>query len=389
MDRTMRGTSRRRRLAVVGVVLAVLLVHAWVGREFFDAVAGWQAGPSAIEVVNVTINGELKPEPPKRRKRLPPSPAVSEPGEGFSSSSQGEVAALEPQPTPEPVPPVPEPVPELAVPQAPQASAEAAPPAAAADPWPPSTRIRYTLKGNYRGDFSGSAQVLWLREGDRYRVELDVSIGPRAAPVMSRRVVSDGRLSAAGLVPRRYEEDTRVIFTRARRVTMNFDFSGGPQGGFLVMQDGTRRPAPVGTQDSASQFVQLAWLLGTHPTPVKAGDKVGFPLALSRRSDQWSYVVGEAQTMDTPAGPVDTIHARPQRELDPFKRDLIAEVWFAPALQYLPVRMRVVLDADTYALLVMDGLPELVQQGLPPLPAAANAGDRLGEGASEVPANRP
>jgi hypothetical protein len=122
----------------------------------------------------------------------------------------------------------------------------------------------------------------------------------------------------------------------------------------------------VGTQDSASQFVQLAWLFSTNPTPVQAGDKVSFPLALSRRSDQWSYVVGEPETVDTPAGPVQAIHARPQRELDPLRRDLIAEVWFAPALQYLPVRMQVIVDADTFAMMVMDGLPERVKQGLPP-----------------------
>jgi hypothetical protein len=63
---------------------------------------------------------------------------------------------------------------------------------------------------------------------------------------------------------------------------------------------------------------------------------------------------------------VQAIHARPQRELDPLRRDLIAEVWFAPALQYLPVRMQVIVDADTFAMMVMDGLPERVKQGLPP-----------------------
>lgn len=189
------------------------------------------------------------------------------------------------------------------------------------DPWPPSTRIRYSLRGNYRGDFSGSATVLWLRDGPRYRVEMDISIGPRSAALFGRKVTSEGSLSAKGLVPQRYEEETKVLFSRTRRVGMQFDFSGD---GEMTLQDGSRRPAPAGTQDSASQFVQLAWLMGTHPTVLKPGDRIGFPLALSRRSDQWTYVIGDPITVNTPAGPVETIHARPQREVDPLRRDLVA-----------------------------------------------------------------
>jgi hypothetical protein len=41
----------------------------------------------------------------------------------------------------------------------------------------------------------GEAQVEWLREGTRYQVHMDVSVGPSFAPLMSRRVSSEGEIT--------------------------------------------------------------------------------------------------------------------------------------------------------------------------------------------------
>ncbi len=352
--------------------MAVLLAHAWLGQRLSHVLGDWRQAPPTPQAVTVVQEGTLKPAEPAQKPREAPRPQpAAEPAAetALASAAAAPVAAAsEPvgsdRPPEQPAAPAQATAPAPADPAGPTPTPS--PPAASAvDPWPPSTRIRYTLRGNFRGEFSGSAQVLWLREGQQYRVELDVVIGPRAAPVMSRRVVSEGRLTEQGLVPLRYDEVTRVIFTRARRVSMTFEPGGPGQEGSVLLSDGKRRPAPSGTQDSASQFVQLAWLFGTRAVPPQMGDKVSFPLALSRRSDIWSYEVGEAVTLQTPAGPVQALHAKPQRELDPLRRELLAEVWFAPSLQYLPVRMQVSVDADSYALMVMDGLPELVRAGSP------------------------
>ena len=77
-------------------------------------------------------------------------------------------------------------------------------------------------EGNYRGPVEGQAQVQWLRQGQRYQVHLDVSIGPFFAPLVSRRMTSDGALSDQGLVPLRYDEETQVAWRTPRRRQLSF-----------------------------------------------------------------------------------------------------------------------------------------------------------------------
>ncbi len=77
--------------------------------------------------------------------------------------------------------------------------------------------------GNYRGEVDGGAQVEWLRAGTRYQVHLDVWVGPPAAPLVGRRMTSDGEISRDGLAPRRYDEETRVAVPRAAPRSIVFD----------------------------------------------------------------------------------------------------------------------------------------------------------------------
>ena len=49
-------------------------------------------------------------------------------------------------------------------------------------------------------------------------------------------------------------------------------------------------------------------------------------------------------------------HVRPRRELGS-NRDLVADAWFAPTLQYLPVRLLIRQDEHTYVAMMLDSLP--------------------------------
>jgi hypothetical protein len=269
-----------------------------------------------------------------------PSVAVAEAPQAADAASQP--ATLEPPPE--------------AVAQA--ASAASAP---VAFEWPPSTRMSYSLRGNYRGEVVGSAQVEWVREGSRYQVHLDVWIGAQAAPLVGRRMTSDGELGEQGLSPRRYDEETRALFRELRRRTIVFEPDR------VLLPNGKQAPRPAGMQDAASQFVQLTWLFTTQPQLLRVGQRIEFPLALPTNIDRWSYEVIEEVSLPTPFGPVQAFHLRPRRELRP-NRDLVADAWFAPSLQYLPVRLLIRQDVDTYVDMMIDRLP---LQAAPPEAASA------------------
>jgi hypothetical protein len=222
--------------------------------------------------------------------------------------------------------------------------------------WPPSTRLSYVLTGNYRGPIDGRARVEWLRSGTRYQVHLDLGIGPSFAPLASRRLSSEGRIGEAGLIPRRYEEETRIAFREPQRWHIALD----PQQ--VTLPSGRSVPRPEGVQDSASQFVQMTWLFTTDPTRLQPGQTIELPLALPRRVEPWLYDVQAAETLFTPIGPIEAVHVRPRREARP-GGDLTAEFWVAPTLQYLPVRIVIRQSAEVWLDLLLERLPQQAEGG--------------------------
>ena len=215
--------------------------------------------------------------------------------------------------------------------------------------WPLSTQLRYRLRGNYRGAVTGHAQVQWLRQGSHYQVHLDVAVGPSFAPLISRRMSSDGQLGAQGIQPKRYDEDTRVLLASPRRVSIEFGQ------GQVRLADGRFVYSHLPLQDSASQFVQLTWLLLTGRVQPQPGVRIDMPLALPRRVYDWSYEITGEETLETPMGALSAWHLRPLRDAQ--GGDLKSEVWLAPALQYLPVRLRIRQDEQTYIDLMLEEAP--------------------------------
>lgn len=380
--------SRRGALAawVLAVLLAHLLLGDWMAGRF--AVLQGAGAERGLRRLQADFVAELipaaaprapprvAPRPaPRRTAAAPPAPPASaasapEPplavpallaADELGPASQPQAAEAAPPPVvEEQAPPL---VAEAAAPplvaEAPAldapalaASAAAAEPEAAATAfeWPRSTRLDYRLTGNYRGPVDGQASVQWLLQGTHYQVHVEVSVGPSFAPLLSRRMSSDGVIGATGLSPRRYEEETRVALRSPRRLQVEL----GPDR--VRLPNGSELPRPPGVQDSASQFVQLTWLFTTQPQRLRGGESIPIMLALPRRVDPWVYDVLAQETLLTPAGAFEVMPVRPRRPERP-RGDLSAEVWLAPSLQYLPVRILIRQDQETWVDLLLVRLP--------------------------------
>ncbi len=368
------GAARRTRWA--GLLVVVLLLHAVAAWWLDDILVGWGAGrqpmPQRMEVAFVRTLAPAEPAPVVAAATAVPVPAPARPrraravapaASAASSPKDDPPLVLEPAAASAPAvavvastppPPIVEPVAgeaTAAVAAATAASAASATAAATAFEWPPSTRLTYKLAGNYRGEIHGNARVQWVRAGSRYQVHMDVAVGPSFAPLIARNMTSDGEIGEAGLTPRRYDEATKLPFQSPRRVTVQFT----PEA--VTLANGSTREAMAGVQDTASQFVQMTWLFTTRPELLRVGNSISLPLALPRRMDRWTYDVLAEQRLYTPVGELDTFHLKPRRADDRPRGELSAEVWFAPALQYLPVRIRIQQDAETFIDLLMDAAP--------------------------------
>lgn len=344
------------------LVLALhLLVTQWAGASLQGL-----GTTKAIERMEAAFVRELRPAaaPPAPAAAAAVAPRPVRVAEGAASAVPPPPAepASAPEPPPAPVAPVAavaaaEPASTAPATEALAAAAAAAAASAAGDlleiegfRWPPSTKLSYTLTGWVRGEVHGSAQVAWLREGSRYQVQLDVVLGPRIAPLVQRHMTSDGEITANGLVPQRYEENTETVFGKPRRHQMVF----GPDQ--VQMTNGNWQPKLPGVQDTASQFVQLTWLISSQPQRLVPGGNIEMALALPRRQDRWNFEVIGLETLDTPVGAIDAWHMRPRREGD--SSVLAVEPWLAPSLQYLPVRIVIRQDQENFIDLLLEKLPQ-------------------------------
>lgn len=387
--------SRRRRVVWFGLILAVLLAHALFGLRVLSSVIGWNSAqePRRIEI---TLTKQVMPTAPMPAAVAPPVPAPAPRAPRavrVARASSAPVPASTPkesasQPTPESalseshkllasralalaasaaeasrpaVAPASAASPEAAVAAAPTASvgtvrllagsgvsAPVAGPSRPSFAWPPSTRLTYTLTGLYRnGPLYGKASVEWRRAGTHYQVQFDIHV----SPFFDQHMFSDGQITDDGLSPQHYDEafEVPLVTPRVRKI----DFSADE----VTLANGTRVIRPPQTQDGASQFVQFVWLFSTHPELLRPGNVVDIPLALNNNLRRWHYQVVGPETLWLAFGQLETVHVRPLLDGPRRPNEYPFEIWTAPTLQYLPVRILVPLDDKNFADLSLDALP--------------------------------
>ena len=186
--------------------------------------------------------------------------------------------------------------------------------------WPPSFRLEYDARATRAFlSLSGASTLILRREADGYSLVSETSAGVW----FSARQSSRGQIGTAGVVPAEYAErsgrkpqmatrldwkDERVTFSATDKVV----------------------PTQPQMQDRLSLLLQLGWALRA-----KAAS-FALPVAGVRGASVYQFAARGAETVETPAGRFQTLKL--ERPLD--ADDDRLEVWLAPSLCSLPVRVR-------------------------------------------------
>jgi hypothetical protein len=190
---------------------------------------------------------------------------------------------------------------------------------------PGSTRLKYDVKGEVKGfPYFANGELLWLQDGKTYDARLEISHFLLGARVQT----SKGQLTPHGLEPIRFGDKVRS------EVAAHFEYSKGK---VTFSANTPDAPLQMGAQDQLSVFIQLASMLGGEKDRVLPGDLIPFQAVGPRSSEDWSFKVGAAETLSLPGGTIKAVKLSrdPTGEHDPK-----VEVWLAPDMDFLPVRIR-------------------------------------------------
>ncbi|RYF80752.1 MAG: DUF3108 domain-containing protein, partial [Comamonadaceae bacterium] len=191
---------------------------------------------------------------------------------------------------------------------------------------PPSVRLDFAVTGQQGTQpMSGVfGELVWLQDGATYNARLALRVLFRTI----RTQTSVGRLSPAGIEPSRFSD------ARRSEVATHFVRESGQ----IVFSSSTT-PAPLlpGAQDRLSVILQLSALLAGDPQRYPPGSSFSVQTAGPRDAEMWQFSIDGDETLETPAG---TYQTRKLTRLPRKDYDQKIELWLAPELGWLPVRIR-------------------------------------------------
>ena len=337
---------------LVALTSAVLLAHMLV----------LQASPAALGLARLSEEAPrafttrtIEPAPPRAQLTEPaPKPAVAETAKPARPKRPPQSTTLAPPtttatenqtvlaPTEVTPPAVDEPLPVLTTHTAEAAPAEARPPPPAPRPpretlrafkvqaLPPSVRLNYTVEAN-KFPFSLNSELRWQHNGTHFEARLEFS-----AFGQSRLQTSRGEITPEGLAPTRFSDKFRS------ELAAHFD----RQNGKVTFSANTPdAPLLAGAQDRLSILVQLAAMVASHPEAYPEATTIAIQTIGPREADTWLFTVGRTETLVLPGGEQTALKLvrNPRKEFD--QR---VEVWLAPAMTYLPVRIRITEASGAY-----------------------------------------
>lgn len=193
------------------------------------------------------------------------------------------------------------------------------------------TTLSYQVSSN-RFPFWLTGELLWQNQETRYLASLGYSLLGQ-----QRRQTSSGLIGPIGLMPQRFT-----------------DHRSGKD--LLVVLDHTRGQATLphhalainllpGAQDRLSVLMQLGALVASRPAAFKPGHHVSMQTVGVSAEAVWTWTLLAHENLTLPGGPQATMKWVRQPSTPAVQQ---LEVWLAPALGYLPARIRITEPDGTY-----------------------------------------
>ncbi|MEO7108321.1 MAG: DUF3108 domain-containing protein [Rhodoferax sp.] len=190
---------------------------------------------------------------------------------------------------------------------------------------PPSARLKYAVQGEVKGfPYHANGDLQWAQDGKTYSARLEIShflLG-------SRVQTSTGQVGDHGLEPIRFGDKVRSeVAAHFNYETKKVTFSANTPNVDLL----------PGAQDQLSVLVQAATMVAGDPQLFVQGSTLSFQAVGPKSAESWVFTVGATEKLDLPGGEMSALRLW----RDPNAQyDSKLEIWLAPSLGYLPVRIR-------------------------------------------------
>lgn len=211
-----------------------------------------------------------------------------------------------------------------------------------------SYKVIFTKNGNSN---QGKATVRWQQDGEKYTLGMSASM----LFIEIFAWESSGLLSSTGMLPERFS-DKRY---RKSEVAAHFDraqnkitFSANTPDAVLLF----------GAQDRISIIWQIAGILSADPKRYLPGNTISLQTVSANDAETWLFTVNEPETLNLENGAqvAQRLTRNPRREFDQK-----IELWFVPAMNYLPARFQFTETNGDYVDVVwqrVDDLPNTVSR---------------------------
>ena len=203
---------------------------------------------------------------------------------------------------------------------------------------PAPTRLAFDVSGQAKKfAYSARAELLWQHDGNRYEARQEIS----AFLVGTRTQRSVGTVTEQGLLPEKFSDKSRS------EQAAHFDYA---KGRVTFSANTPEAAAGPGVQDRLSLFIQLGAMLAADPGRFVPGTQITLTTVSARSADRWTFTVEGPETLDLPAGPTPALKLLrlPRKDYDQK-----AELWVAPGLGYLPVRIKLTQANGDFADLLL------------------------------------